>query len=38
MTKEINREKGIKCSSFGASHKGELAIGDFDVIFHFQIF
>jgi len=31
MIFEINTSKGIKCCSFGASSKNELAFGDFDV-------
>jgi|688.fasta_scaffold892253_1 hypothetical protein len=30
MNQEINHDKGIKCCTFGASQKNELAFGDFD--------
>jgi hypothetical protein len=29
---EMNTTKGLKCCSFGASNRNELACGDFDVI------
>ena len=28
---EMNTSKGLKCCTFGASNKNELACGDFDV-------
>lgn len=30
MTHEIHRDKGIKCCTFGATNRNELAYGDFD--------
>jgi len=36
MVFEINTSKGIKCCSFGASNKNELAYGDFDVKYNFN--
>jgi len=38
MNHEIHRDKGIKCCTFGASHKNnEIAVGDFDVLDLFRV-